>query len=107
MVSSSRGCLSIWKVDLNHKQYGKVVYEVSAIAAIYSDSNDKNWLETFEALIKKVNEMSNRMMWENVKKYLKDFFNDAIQVIKGEMTNTKFRNKTRKTLELLKKAYSS
>ena len=107
MVSSSRGCLSIWKTDLNHKQYSKVVHEAAMITSIFYDSNDKGWIETFEALIKKVNEMSNRMMWENVKKYLKDFFNDAIQVIKGEMTNTKFRNKTRKTLELLKKAYSS
>ncbi len=107
MGSASQLCISEWKVDINHRRYEKVIIESSTIAMMFYKQKDQEWIDTLQRFNNSLEEKSSRFILPHIKKYIMDFIELEIKVIKGEITKKKLMKERQKTLDLLAKAYTS
>ncbi len=107
MGDTSRWCVAEWKIDINHREYQKVVIDTCAIADLFYAEKDQEWINAFKSIIRKLEETSDRRIMPHIKKYMRDFLKVAIRSSNGEVSKTELKIQKSTTLELLKKAYSS
>jgi len=107
VASTSQMVVSVWRSDLYKRKYRKVVEEICYISMLYLNENNTEWIKAFERISKSLDEMSDRRIWPNVRKYIKDFIKVGIQAIKGKRTRRELLEEKAKTIRLLAIAYSS
>ena len=107
MEDVSRDCLLLWRDDIYHQRYQKVVDEVGDIAILFHNENNKEWIKVLEELAQEIRGLTKYTIGHNEKYYMNDFLMHSIKAMKGKMTIQELRKKTEKTLRLLERPYSS
>lgn len=96
-----------WKTNIRKGKYQDFVEESSAIAMLFYREKDKDWINALQKLINFLEDLSDRQILPNVKKYLMDFIEAEIQCVKGEITKKKLMKQREKTINLISKAHMS
>lgn len=107
MGDTSRWCVSLWKTDINHCRYSKVVNDIWGIANLFHAEKNTEWIEALDTIIVRINKSSDKKIMPHIKKHLTDFLEVAKKAIDGKCTKQKLRKEKDKTLQLLSIAYSS